>query len=71
VLFGGAICAFLRRYPIIQLPEVYYDRNLPVTFDPKYYVIVALCAVMIVLAACLYPSRRAARLNPLDGIRFD
>lgn len=70
VLFGGVICSVLRKYPFITLPDVYYDRNLPVTFDPRYYVIVALCAVLIVLAACLYPSRRAARLNPLDGIRF-
>jgi lipoprotein-releasing system permease protein len=70
VLLGGLLCGFLRQYPVIQLPDVYYDRNLPVTFDVRYYVIVALCAVLIVLAACLYPSRRAARINPLDGIRF-
>ena len=70
VLFGAVICGFLRRYPIITLPDVYYDRTLPVTFDTRYYVLVALCAVLIVLGACLYPSRRAARLNPIEGIRF-
>jgi lipoprotein-releasing system permease protein len=70
VIFGALICSVLRRYEFIQLPDVYYDRNLPVTFDPRYYLIVAVCAVVIVLGACLYPSRRAARLNPLDGIRF-
>jgi lipoprotein-releasing system permease protein len=67
---GGFLCSILRRYEFIQLPDIYYDRTLPVTFDPRYYIGVAACAVLIVLAACLYPSRRAARLNPLDGIRF-
>jgi lipoprotein-releasing system permease protein len=68
--FGFTLCALLRRYEFITLPEIYYDRTLPVTFDPLYYMIVSVCAVMIVLAACLYPSRRAARLHPLEGIRF-
>ncbi|MGK5083752.1 ABC transporter permease [Bdellovibrionota bacterium FG-1] len=70
VCFGGLICSFLRRYPVITLPDVYYDRNLPVTFDPRYYVVVAFVALLIVLGACLYPSRRASRISPLEGIRF-
>jgi lipoprotein-releasing system permease protein len=70
IVLGGLICSVLRRYEFITLPDIYYDRTLPVTFDPRYYVLVAVCSVLIVLGACLYPSRRAARLNPLDGIRF-
>jgi lipoprotein-releasing system permease protein len=68
--FGFLICVLLRRYEFISLPDIYYDRTLPVTFDGRYYLGVALCAIIIVLAACLYPSKRAAQLNPLDGIRF-
>ena len=64
------ICCLLRRYEFIALPDIYYDRTLPVTFQPLYYFGVAGCAVLIVLVACLYPSKRAARLNPLEGIRF-
>ncbi len=67
---GFLVCSFLRRYEFITLPDVFYDRTLPVTFDPAYYGLVAVAALMIVLFACSYPSRRAARLNPLDGIRF-
>lgn len=69
-LLGFFLCSILRRYEFITLPDIYYDRTLPVTFNSGYYLGVALCAWFIVLAACLYPSRRAARLNPLDGIRF-
>jgi lipoprotein-releasing system permease protein len=70
IILGLVICFLLRRYEFITLPDIYYDRTLPVTFDVTYYILVATCAVLIVLAACLYPSRRAARLHPLEGIRF-
>ncbi|MEO5968699.1 MAG: FtsX-like permease family protein [Bdellovibrionia bacterium] len=70
IILGWLICLGLKRYEFITLPDIYYDRTLPVTFDLKYYVIVSLCALLIVLAACLYPSRRAAKLDPLEGIRF-
>lgn len=70
VILGFLICSLLKRYEFIKLPDVYYDRTLPVTFDPMYYFLVPVCALVIVITACLYPSRRAALINPLDGIRF-
>jgi lipoprotein-releasing system permease protein len=63
------ICVLLRRYEFITLPEIYYDRTLPVTFNLSYYGVIGLCSAGIVLLACLYPSRRAAKMNPLEGIR--
>jgi lipoprotein-releasing system permease protein len=70
VALAWIVCSALRRYEFIQLPDIYYDRTLPVTFDPVYYALVSISALLIVLFVCLYPSRRAAQLNPLDGIRF-
>ena len=69
-LLGFLLCSALKHYEFITLPDIYYDRTLPVTFNGLYYILIAVCALMIVLAACIYPSRRAAKLNPLDGIRF-
>lgn len=66
---GGFICLILSRYQFITMPDVYYDRTLPVTFDWRYYAGVAVSSGIIVLVACLYPSKRAASLNPLAGIR--
>ena len=64
------ICGALKRYDFIQLPAIYYDRTLPVSFRIQYFTGVPLIALGIVLVACLYPSKRAAQLSPLDGIRF-
>jgi lipoprotein-releasing system permease protein len=68
--FGFLICILIKKYEFITLPDIYYDRTIPVTFDFRYYIGVSICALVIVLVACVYPSRRAAQLNPLDGIRF-
>mgnify|MGYP003349383783 CR=1 FL=1 len=70
ILLAFILCSVLKRYEFIQLPEIYYDRTLPVVFETWIYVGVAICAFLIVLAACIYPSRRASRVSPLDGIRF-
>ena len=69
IVSGLALCVALSRYSVIQLPEIYYDRTLPVEFLPSTYVGIAIATLVVVLAACSFPSRKAARLNPLDGIR--
>lgn len=68
---GFLLCLALKRWEFVQLPEdVYVDRTLPVNLRPDYYAIIAIAALVIVIAACLYPSRRASKLTPLDGIRY-
>ncbi len=70
MLLGFAICYSLRHWQFIQLPDVYFDRTLPVSFLPQYYALIAVSAIGIVLCASVYPSLRAARTDPLRGIRF-
>jgi lipoprotein-releasing system permease protein len=73
VFFGTvgalAICVALKKYQFISLPEVYYDRTLPVTFDPVYLIGVPVVSFLIVCLASYFPARGAARLTPLEGIR--
>ncbi len=68
-ILGVFLCFFLKRYELVQLPEVFYDRTLPVTFQPAVYLLIGLITLVIVLVACQYPCRRAARFAPLQGIR--
>ncbi len=73
VLWGSGIavviCILLKRFQFIELPDVYYDRTLPVTFDLVYFLGVPLVSFAIVLIACYFPAKRAAQLTPLEGIR--
>lgn len=68
-VFGVAVCWFLSRFPIIQLPEVYYDRTLPVDLDGWLVLGVSASSFFIVVLASYFPARQASRLTPLDGIR--
>ena len=68
-VLGLLLCAFLRRYEVIQLPEVFYDRTLPVSFQPLLYLGIAVLTLLIVVIACRYPCQRASQLSPIQGIR--
>lgn len=67
---GGIVCLILKRYEVITLPDVYYDRTLPVAFDAQYYLWVAIVAACIVFVACWIPGRKASRVGVLEGIRL-
>ncbi len=69
VLVAFLICLFLKNTNLIKLPDIYFDRTLPVTFDPWVYLAVGVAAFVIVLAACVSPAKRAAGLTPLQGMR--
>ena len=68
---GLGICYFLATIGFPLNSEVYYISTLPVDVDPIEVLAVVICAVCISLLATIYPSIQAARLNPVDGLRYD
>ncbi|MGE4233348.1 MAG: FtsX-like permease family protein [Bacteriovoracia bacterium] len=68
-VFGFGICLFLDRYPIIELPDFFYDRSLPVDFNPWVILAIAAVSLTIVTISAIYPSKKASRLTPIEGLR--
>ena len=67
---GGA--ALLERYQFIELPkDVFYVSTVPVRIYPENFALVAVAAVAICILATIYPARQAARLAPVDVIRYE
>lgn len=70
-VIGLALCALLQRYELGLPPGVFYTSTLPVRIIPEYFALVILTSLVICLLATLYPARQAARLVPVEAIRYD
>jgi lipoprotein-releasing system permease protein len=71
-ILGYVSCTVLDRYKLIQIPgEVYQITYLPFTVLPSNFVFVVGAAVLICLLATIYPSRQAARLDPVQALRYE
>ena len=69
---GYATCRILDRYKLIQVPgDVYQISYLPFTVLPLDFLVVVTSAILICLLATIYPSRQAARLDPVQALRYE
>ncbi|MBI3785569.1 MAG: lipoprotein-releasing ABC transporter permease subunit [Deltaproteobacteria bacterium] len=67
-----ALCLVMQRYQVVPLPkDVFYVNTLPIKMQPEYFVMVTVASLLIVLLATIYPARQAARLTPVDVIRYE
>lgn len=72
VLLGYLACLALDRYEFIDLPEgVFYVSTLPVRIVASNFAMVAAASVTICLGACLFPAWKAARVIPVDVLRYE
>jgi lipoprotein-releasing system permease protein len=70
---GGYLLGYLiNNYEIIKLPaDVYYLSHLPVKMKLSDFLIVSLSAVTISFLATIYPAYQAAKLDPVEPLRYE
>jgi lipoprotein-releasing system permease protein len=68
--FGLAICYLADRFQLLKLPsDVYQITHVPFRVLPLDFATVVIAAVAVCLAATIYPSRQAGRLDPAEALR--
>ncbi len=74
-VFGSAVgyvaCRLVDRIGIDLPGDVYIINTLPVQMQAKDFLFVAAAAVALCFLATLYPSWEAARLDPVEAIRYE
>jgi len=69
---GYLLCYLLNTYEIIKLPaDIYYLSHLPVKTKPIDFLVVSVSAVSISFLATIYPAWQAAKLNPVEPLRYE
>jgi lipoprotein-releasing system permease protein len=72
LLAGAAVSYALGRWKLLQLPgEIYFLDTLPVKMEPLDFLLVGAAAVAICFLASVYPAWQAARLPPVQAIRYE
>ena len=69
---GLALCWVLDTYKLIHIPQdVYQVSYIPFVVLPRDFITVVVASIGIAFLATLYPSRQAARLDPVQALRFE
>ncbi|HEV2171563.1 MAG TPA: ABC transporter permease [Candidatus Binatus sp.] len=65
-------CYLIGKYHLIHLPpDMFMVSAVPVQLNPWNFVLVAVATIVLCMLASLYPALQAARLSPVEVIRYE
>jgi lipoprotein-releasing system permease protein len=69
---GFGLCYLVKTYQFIKLPrDIYYIDKLPVNLELSDSMTVIAAAILISLISTLYPSWQAAKMEPVEALRYE
>ena len=73
VILGLALCWVLGTFNIIDIPPGVYPggNRIPVLIDWYDVGLTTICSFLICMLVTIYPSSKAARMNPVDPLRYE
>lgn len=71
VIAGGGIITYLDRIRFPLDPKVYLIDHLPVVISPSVFLVTIAIALLICTVSTIAPSWWAARMLPVDGLRYE
>lgn len=72
VILGLAICILIQEYHFIELPkDVFLISTVPVRIYLSNFLLVGFASLFVCLLASIYPARQAAKLDPVEIIRYE
>jgi lipoprotein-releasing system permease protein len=71
-VLGVSLAWVADTYQLVRIPtDVYQVSHVPFKLLPWDFAVVVVSAVLICFVATLYPSRQAAKLDPVQALRFE
>jgi lipoprotein-releasing system permease protein len=71
LLLGLGLCVTLSTVGLKIDPEVWYLEQLPVDMSPLEFLFVGGASLIITQLATFYPANAAARLTPVEGLKYE
>ena len=66
------LCWVLTEYRLVTIPQdIYQVAYVPFIVKPQDFATVVVSAIVICFLATIYPSRQAAKLDPVQALRFE
>ncbi|MGH7931461.1 MAG: lipoprotein-releasing ABC transporter permease subunit [Candidatus Binatia bacterium] len=71
VLFGLLVCGLIAQYEFALPDGMFLISTVPVRVYWSNFLLVAIASFLVCLFASIYPSRQAAKLDPVEIIRYE